>query len=319
MTAPRGAPELDVVIVNWNAYDLVANCIAALDKLATSLPPMNVIVVDNASTSGSPESLGAVNFPLQIIRNSENVGFAAASNQGAAAGRASRILFLNPDVVVTSGEAILAPLEFLDQEGNASAGICGVQLRDEKGNISTTLSPFPTPLRAFGWMTALDRIAPKLFLPHFFPVSAHLETRPVDSVMGAFLVIRRALFERLDGFSARFFLYYEDVDLCRRARNAGYLTWYLSGVSVIHEGCGTTRNIRARRYFYSTRSRIIYGLRHFSPVGAYVTALGWMIIDPAVRLLYALFTASPRALAETVQGTAMLWADSVKFLREKRA
>lgn len=318
MTADRGLPQLDVVIVDWNAHELVSKCIAALDRVATELPSLNVIVVDNASTGRSPDALQASNFPVQVIRNSTNVGFAAASNQGAALGAAARILFLNPDVVVTSADALLSPLAFLAQEGHASAGICGIQLRDEKGAVSRTLSPFPTPTRAFGWMTALDRIAPRLFPPHFFPVSAHFESRSVDSVMGAFFVIRRNLFDRLGGFSTRFFLYYEDVDLCRRAKNAGYSTWYLGDASVIHEGCGTTRNIRARRYFYSTRSRIIYGLRHFSPVWAYLTAMGWLLIDPVVRLLFAIATLSPQRLSETVKGTAMLWRDSANFLREKR-
>lgn len=318
MTTAPPIPQLDVVVVNWNAGETISRCIATLDGVAAKLPPMSVVVVDNASTDGSADALTAENFSLTIIRNVENVGFAAACNQGAAAGKATRILFLNPDVLVTAPDAIEKSLTFLAEEGNASAGIVGVQLLNEAGQVARSLSPFPTPLRAFGWMTALDRMAPSAFDPHFLPVSEHAHTRPVDSIMGAFLMIRRPVFARLQGFSTEFFVYYEDVDLCKRARDAGWSSWYLSDASVIHEGCGTTRNIRAIRYFYSTRSRIIYGLRHFSPAAGYLTALGWMFLDPLVRVIYAVVKVSPRGVAETVRGTMMLWADSVNLMRVRK-
>ncbi len=318
MTPQTGAVELDVVIVNWNAGDTIARCLSSLDAVAPHIPALTVTVVDNASTDGSADRLLATNFDLKIIRNDKNLGFAAACNQGASAGNATRILFLNPDVLVTSSDAVNKTLAFLAEEGNASVGICGIQLLDEDGKIARTLSPFPTPLRVLGWMTALDRIVPKVFQSHFLPVSAHYASHPVDSIMGAFLMIRRPLFSRLGGFSTKFFVYYEDVDLCKRAWDAGSQCWYLADASVIHEGCGTTRNIRATRYFYSTRSRIIYGLRHFSPVTGYLAALGWLVVDPFVRVLYALATISPKSAAETLRGTAMLWADSVNFLGEKR-
>ncbi|MBA3657759.1 MAG: glycosyltransferase family 2 protein [Gemmatimonadaceae bacterium] len=318
VVSAAGSPEIDVVIVNWNAGRLVSDCIAALDKLAHSLPCLHVIVVDNASTDGSADNLVVANLQLSVIKSRANLGFAGGCNLGVEAGRAPILLFLNPDVIVGDPAAVTTPLDFFRNPANSSTGACGVQLRDEYGAIARTLSPFPTPRRAFGWMTALDRIVPALFDPHFLPVAEHTYSRRVDSIMGAYLMMRREVFEMLGGFSTRFFVYYEDVDLCRRATSAGFPSWFVADVSVMHEGCGTTHSIRALRYFYSTRSRIIYGLRHFSRTSGLLTAAGWLVIDPLVRILYSVATFSFLSTGQTLRGAAMLWRDSVNFMKEGR-
>lgn len=297
---------------------MIADCVSALDQIASALPQINVIIVDNASGDGSADNLTATAFPVTVLRNSVNVGFAGGCNQGAAAGSSPYVLFLNPDVIVSSPDAITKPLQFLMDPRNASYGPCGIQLKDEKGQIARTLSPFPTPRRTFGWMTGLDRILPGIFEPHFLRTRAHVESRVADSIMGAFLLVKREIFESLEGFSTEFFVYYEDVDLCRRAKNAGFASWYMAETSAMHEGCGTTRDIKALRYFYSTRSRIIYGLRHFSRIAGMVTALGWMTLDPVIRVVYALVTLSPKSFVETISGARMLWSDAGHFLRVRR-
>ncbi len=314
-----GSPaEIDVVIVNWNAGRTIADCIASLDAVAAELPGIHLIVVDNASSDGSADNLTAVNMPLTVIRNPVNFGFAGGCNQGVAAGSAGIVLFLNPDVIVFGADSIRVPLAFVKNAANREFGPCGIQLRDENGEIARTLSPFPTPRRCFGWMTGLDRMLPGYFDPHFRPREAHLQSTLADSIMGAFLMIRRSIFEELGGFSESFFVYYEDVDLCRRALYAGYKSWFIADVSVLHEGCGTTRNIKATRYFYSTRSRIVYGLRHFSGLSRLLTAAGWMLLDPLVRIFFFLGKRSPRGAAETIRGAGMLWSNARAFLREPR-
>ena len=111
MTAP---PSLDIVIVNWNAGDLLRRCLAALPAaLDPSFTLARVVVVDNASTDGSLTGLDTLPLPLTMVRNATNRGFGAACNQGAAAGRADYLLFLNPDVFVGS-RALSVPLRFLE-------------------------------------------------------------------------------------------------------------------------------------------------------------------------------------------------------------
>lgn len=312
-TAP--AADIDVIIVNWNSGPLIRKCIEALNSAATTLPQLNVIVVDNASSDGSGIGLRAKNFRLTLLRNEDNVGFAAACNQGVAAGSAPVILLLNPDVRVESPEAIRIPLDLItSRQGDSLAG-CGIQLRKEDGTVATTRSRFPTPGRVFGWMTGLDRFLPWIFQPQFLPVEAHSMSGPVDVVMGAFFMVRRSLYESLGGFSPRFFVYYEDVDFCRRAKDRGYDSWFIADISAVHLGEGTTRNIKATRYFYCTRSRVVYGLRHFSRAAAILLGLGLLTIEPLVRVLFSLVTIHPRSGLETLQGARKLWRDAPRFLR----
>jgi GT2 family glycosyltransferase len=317
MTMPGSTAEIDVIIVNWNSGELVARCIRALDDIASAAPSLNVIVVDNASSDGSDRIEPPRHFPLTVIRNQENIGFAAACNQGVAAGSADVVLLLNPDVKVGSVDALRRPLDFLRSPAGKDIAACGIQLRGEDGSVSQTRSRFPTPVRVFGWMTGLDRILPWLFQPQFLPVKAHSSSGPVDVVMGAFFMVRREVYEELKGLSSRFFVYYEDVDFCRRALNRGLKSWFLADVHAVHLGQGTTRNIKATRYFYCTRSRVIYGMRHFSRMSAWVIGWGLLTIEPIVRVLYSLLSLKPAFGIETMHGARRLWADAPHFMHSE--
>src|SRR5262249_14694350 len=102
----------------------------------------------------------------------------------------------------------------------------------------------------------LDRIVPRAVPPHFMTEWDHLDTRPVDQVMGAFLMVRRELFGRAGGFDQRFFVYYEDLDLCLRASDDGHAVVHFAGATAVHDGGGTTSPVKDRRLFYETTSRV---------------------------------------------------------------
>jgi N-acetylglucosaminyl-diphospho-decaprenol L-rhamnosyltransferase len=114
----------------------------------------------------------------------------------------------------------------------------------------------------------------------------HLETRPVDQVIGAFFMIRRGLFEFLGGFDERFFVYFEEVDLALRSRLTGRRTMFLASVNAWHRGQGTTDQIRGRRLFYSIRSRLLYGRKHFSTFDRWVLNVVTWIAEPFGRVLF---------------------------------
>lgn len=166
-------------------------------------------------------------------------------------------------------------------------------------------------------MTGLDRIFPWIFEPQFLPVKAHNASGAVDVVMGAFFMVRRTVYGSLGGLSSRFFVYYEDVDFCRRALNRGLKSWFLADVCAIHLGQGTTRNIKATRYFYCTRSRVIYGMRHFTRSSAWLIGWGLLTIEPVVRILYSVILLKPAFGIETVRGARRLWADARHFMRSQ--
>jgi GT2 family glycosyltransferase len=306
--------DVDVVIVNWNGGELVRRCVGSLAAVPESECALRVVVVDNGSADGSWEGLESVDARVRVVRNERTRGFAAACNQGAAVGTAPFVLFLNPDTVVTSA-SIAGALRFMRSPEAADVGIAGVQLVDESGAVSRSCARFPTAGTVGAAALGLDRVAPRLFAPHFMSEWDHGSSRVVDQVIGAFFLTRRPLFERLGGFDERFFVYYEEVDLAYRARLAGWRSYFLATVSAVHTGCGTTDRVRATRYFYVTRSRILYGFKHFGVARGAALAAAAVVAEPLVRCAAALARGTPTAARETLAGARMLWRDLPNVLR----
>ncbi|WP_342109720.1 glycosyltransferase family 2 protein [Methylobacterium sp. SI9] len=299
---PALPPVLDVVIVNWNGGALLRACLASLSA-AREAESVQVIVVDNASTDGSTENLPPLPRPLRLIRNAENRGFGRACDQGAAAGAAPAILFLNPDTQVEPdalGQARAA------LTADPRTGIVGARLVDPDGRTARSCARAPTALGLLGRALALDRLG--LVPPHFLLEWDHAEDRAVDQVMGAFLMIRRDLFQALGGFDPRFFVYWEDADLCTRARAAGFAVLHVAGAVAHHLGQGTTRQVRARRLFYFLRSQILYAGKHHGAAAALVLIAASFCAQVPLRLALALVHRSPAEAAEVLRAAALLAA-----------
>ncbi|AWK90281.1 glycosyltransferase family 2 protein [Azospirillum thermophilum] len=310
-------PSLTIVTVNWNSGALLRQCVASLPAALTGgFTLERMVVVDNASTDGSADGLetGASaetsaetsEVPLAVLRNPANRGFAAACNQGAAGARSDWLLFLNPDTRL-SGTSLAPALSFLEEPASARTGILGIRLVDEAGRTQRACARFPTPGRILAQALGLDRLWPACFPPHFMTDWDHADTRPVDQVMGAFLMIRRDLFERLGGFDERFFVYFDDVDLCLRARQAGWEVVHFAGAEAYHRGGGTTDRVRDLRLFYSLRSRIQFAAKHFGMTGTVLVAAVSLLVEPLARLVHALVARSPRDAGAVLRGTALLW------------
>jgi N-acetylglucosaminyl-diphospho-decaprenol L-rhamnosyltransferase len=311
-------PLLDIIIVNWNAGRYLGTCLD--DIRATSYDGFDlkrVVVVDNASSDGSADNLHFPDMPLSIVRNSKNRGFAAACNQGARGSVAQYLLFLNPDVRLGAG-SLRAPVQFMEAATNRKIGICGIQLVDESGRVSRTCSWFPTSASLLWQMLGLDRMFPRVFRGHFMEESEHHKSSSVDQVMGAFLLIRRSVFEALGGFDERFFVYWEDVDLGYRAKLLGWSSYYLADAPAFHKGQGCTEQVKDVRLFYSLRSRIIYVWKHFSWLGASLVSLGTVLVEPLSRLVLAGLEGSTRKMKETLRGCVMLWRALPEILASGR-
>jgi GT2 family glycosyltransferase len=154
-----------------------------------------------------------------------------------------------------------------------------------------------------------------VFPPQFMTEYPHDRDADVDVVMGAFFFVRRSIFEALGGFDERFFVYYEEVDFCRRVRNSGYRIRFIAGASVVHKGQGTTEQIRATRYLLVSRSRILYGLKHFPLASALLLALLTATLQPLIRVAFFAARGNFRAVGETLQGGAMLLREFPEILR----
>src|SRR6187401_710761 len=291
-----------VVIVNWNSGAQLRECLQSFAAVADDDVAARVTVIDNASTDGSSEGLEA-SMPLAVVRNADNRGFGAACNQGAAGSEADFLLFLNPDTRLMPG-SFAEPVRYLRAHENERVGIVGIQLVDADGRVARNTARAPTAWSMVGNSVGFDRLAARLFPPHFVTEWAHDQTRTVDQVMGAFFLVRRSLFEALGGFDERFFVYYEDLDFSVRARAQGWQSVYLSTAQAFHRGQGTTEGATARRTFYFCRSRILYARKHFGALGALAVTLATLALEPLARL-----AAAPRSAGDTLRAFAMLWRD----------
>ncbi|MFC0282884.1 glycosyltransferase family 2 protein [Camelimonas abortus] len=307
MSSPAASPtQLDVVIVNWNAGALLGECLDAL-AASTIAAALHVIVVDNASRDGSwAACVARRDLRVSLIRNPDNRGFGAACNQGAAAGDAPYLLFLNPDTRVFP-DTLEAALAFARRPfGGAPPGAVGVIHVDDRGEAQRTCASQPTAGRLLGRALALDRIAPRLAPPLFMTGWDHLDTRAVAQVMGAFLLMERALFERLGGFDARYFVYYEDMDLCLRVAAAGRPVVHFAGARTWHKTQGTTAQVRDRRLFYFWRSEMTFAARHFGAATAWLLLPAYMFVQTPLRVLQAALRGQPGEWRQPLRALGLL-------------
>jgi N-acetylglucosaminyl-diphospho-decaprenol L-rhamnosyltransferase len=306
-------PSIHVVIVNWNSGTQLRECLLSFATVAADAVALRLSVIDNASTDGSCEGLeGVTSTPPAIIRNPDNRGFGAACNQGAAGSDADYLLFLNPDTRLMAG-SLEWPARYLQAPEHSAAGIVGIQLLDADGRVARNTARTPTAWSAVGNSLGLDRLMPSVFPPHFVTEWSHDETQTVDQVMGAYFLVRRSLFDLLDGFDQRFFVYYEDLDFSVRARVRGFSSVYLATAQAFHRGQGTTENATERRMFYFARSKILYALKHFSAFGALAVVVATLTLEPLARML-----ARPKSAGEALRAFGNLWAELPQMLRTKQ-
>jgi hypothetical protein len=294
--------SVDIIVVNWNAGHQLLACVHSIQQYG--MPFVNrTIVVDNGSTDGSEKTVK--NLPnVEVISAEQNLGFGKACNLGAKHAKSDYLLFLNPDAALYPATLSQA-MAFMQATNNAHVGICGVQLVDESNHISKSCTRFPSAKGFVLHAIGLDRFMPKL--GHFMSEWDHSQTRQVDHVIGAFFLVRRTVFESLNGFDERYFVYLEDLDFSLRANKAGWQSVYLAHVQAFHAGGGTSNQVKARRLFYLLRSRILYAFKHFSFIGAVMVLLSTLFIEPVSRSIFAHSRRSWSTFKETWSCYAMLW------------
>ncbi|MEI6258856.1 MAG: glycosyltransferase family 2 protein [Deltaproteobacteria bacterium] len=308
-------PSLDIVIVNWNTGVQLQNCLNSIAEAdQESFELKHVVVVDNASTDGSADQLAARTLPLTLIKNACNHGFAAACNRGANSSSADYLLFLNPDTRLYR-ESLTGPLAAMIQPVHRNTGIMGIQLMDDADHISRSCARFPTPSLFFHKITGLDRLFPAEFVSLAMTDWNHLQTRIVDQVIGAFFLVRNPLYQELNGFDERFFVYYEELDFSLRAFQKGWQTCYLSEFRAYHKGGGASDAVKDIRLYYTLRSQIIYGFKHYIWGTAFLLMLGVLFIEPGSRLGNAGLKKSFDHFRNTLNAYRMLWHDLPNWFR----
>jgi len=260
-----GAPStLAVVVVSYRSRQLLGEC---LDSLIAHPPamPWEAVVVDNASDDGSADLVRQRYPAVRLLANEANVGFARAANQAAAAVRGDLVCFLNSDARVTPGtlDGLAAMLRL-----HPDVGAVGPRTTASDGRVIRSCFRFPTLARPLLNVRPLRDVLPKSTLGLAYEPWDAAATRAVDWVSGACLMVRRDVLERLGAFDQGFFMYFEDVDLCRRLWAAGSGVWYVGDAVVVHHTRGSTLGVHTPALFLmEQRSRLRYFRKHYGVPG----------------------------------------------------
>jgi GT2 family glycosyltransferase len=230
-----------IIVVAADSGHSLLECVA--DALA-SASPVEVLLSDNDSRDGSVEALTerfAAEPRLRILRNGQNLGFGAGANRAALQARGDAIFLLNPDCRLDS--RAIERLRAI-ATGQAALGILGPRIVDARGVAEPAARRHdPTFRRAVNTLLGRDAVGQGVNMPPRLPLAPNVAREEhVDAVSGAAMWLPRAVYERLQGFDEGYFLHCEDLDLCRRARDAGLAVVYTDAVEIVHAKGGSSRH-----------------------------------------------------------------------------
>jgi N-acetylglucosaminyl-diphospho-decaprenol L-rhamnosyltransferase len=274
-------PELCIVIVNYNTRDLLRDCLRSVFA-SQAVPSVETWVVDNASGDGSAEMVRAEFPQARLIANKDNRGYAAANNLALRQCQANYVLLLNPDTVLPP-EALAQAIDFL--AAHPDAGVVGPKLVRLDGSLDPACRrSFPTPEISFYRMVGLSRLFPKsrLFGRYNLTYLDPAQTAEVDSVVGAFMLVRAELLRQVGLLDEQFFMYAEDLDWCKRIKEAAnprtgrhWQVWYYPVVQVLHvKRASSSASARAQQAFNETMLQ--FYRKHYAPSTPFW--LDWLVV-----------------------------------------
>lgn len=262
--------DLTIIIVSWNVRDLLRRCLYSISNVQPE-----TIVIDNASTDGSPDMVRG-EFPhVHLITNEQNRGFTAANNQGLARSRGRYLLLLNPDTEVV-GDALATMVCYL--EDHPQAGALGPQLCYPDGSLQPSRRRFPTMATALVESTVVQQwwADNRILRRYYMEDTNDDDVQPVDWVVGACLLVRREAYEQVGGLDEGFFMYSEELDWCKRIKDAGWEVVYLPTATVIHHEGKSSEQVVPARHIRFQSSKVRYFGKHHGAFQA--EALRWFLL-----------------------------------------
>lgn len=271
--------KLSIVIVNWNVRKDILNCISSI----FANPPVNsfeTIVIDNASRDGSTQEIKKQFPKVTCVHNDQNYGFAGANNQGIKLAKGEYLLFLNPDTIMHSG-ALDYLITFMDE--NKEVGACGPKLLNDDGSTQRSVRKFPSYRGALYRFTFLKyfKIFKNIYRNWMMKDFDYESLIDVDQLMGAALLVRKSIIDKIGGFDECFFMYYEEVDLCYRIKHNGWRIVFLPQACVTHLGGRSSQQIPVEKRIMMLKSMLKYFRKNH---GVGITFLFDCVFKPGIIL-----------------------------------
>ena len=266
--------QLSVIILNYNVRYFLEQCVLSVENAIKNIEA-EIIVIDNNSSDDSCTMMKQRFSHIKLIENKQNLGFPKGNNIGVAQAKGEYICILNPDTVVAE-DAFTKVLAFAKKQSHL--GIVGVKLIDGTGNfLPESKRGIPTPWVAFTKITGLYKIFPKsrIFGKYYAQHLSENETGKVDILVGAFMMMKRDLYNEIGGFDENCFMYSDDIDLSYRVLKKGKSNYYFDGTSVIHykgestvkDGTYMKRFQEAMNFFYKKHFKVSFFFSVFMKLG----------------------------------------------------
>lgn len=224
--------DLSVIIVNYNSRDKTVSCLKSIWQADLAGLSHEIILVDNNSSEEVEAAAKEIASDLIFIGSQRNLGMGGGNNLGIKKARGEHILILNPDAKVKPG-AIKKMMEY--SAAHPEAGIVGPKLLNADGSLQYSCLRFPNFFTPVLRRTFIGKIAGKNLADFLMKGFNHNEAAQVDWIMGSCLLIKKSVLDRVGPFDERFFMYFEDTDLCRRVWQAGFKVVYYPAAEVIHD------------------------------------------------------------------------------------
>ncbi len=268
--------DLSIIIVNWNVRDLLERCLKSIFVFCQNLD-YEVIVIDNFSTDGSVQMLNEMSFHnknLKTVLNQDNLGFAKANNQGLAVSSGKYVLFMNPDMELVENTLKML-YDYMESHHN-DISACTCQLQYGDGYRQPNIKRDPTFWPQWWILYKLHHFWKPRFLKKYLAKDFdYTKEQEVEQIMGAFIFARGEIIKKIGGWSEDYFLWWEDLDLCKRLRKMGEKIIYTPISRVIHyEGRSFAQQFSLAKQQRFNKGMLIYFKKYHS-------RLAWLVLKLA--------------------------------------
>lgn len=274
---------LSIIIVSWNAKDYLENCLKSVFGTIKGID-FEVIVVDNASTDGSPEMVSANFSDVKLIKNDRNIGFGPANNCGIKDTSGDYILLLNPDTLLLEN-SVANLVNFIRKE--ETIGVVGPKILNPDGTVQYECARnFPTPLTEFFVLTTLYKRFPrsKIFGRYLMSYWDHSQEREVESISGSCALIKRSALNEVGLFDECFFMYSEETDLFYRIKKKGWKIYFVPSAEIIHHWGKSTQQAPLVMAVKGRRSMELFFKKHYG-LGS-VLAHRFLVVIAATSIIF---------------------------------